>query len=327
MNKYLANALRSPQAEWVADAFYENFQSAVHWRDYLVNQFMEGGKLDVGTILDKERGWHAIDFQALYVACWTYKPVVKGSYMLCVTDVEGNVRRGYKKLPSRWTSHLHTENKGGVGSDGWRFLKGYHELLVQMEEENGERYLFLKCEGHPSISVPHVKSYLHKKTHGVGRDVNEELLTVASDEDLGVGINVRRAENYSSGYKVLMQELGKKKLIKKHGEIVNVRQAAALLVNAARETSRRIGEEHKTWLAQRLHPSGVPLHGNIDEDHFKNSENGTVADVLESIVAFAFRVTPALGGSLGMHRWVGALVSAQRDVESVARELRKGCAT
>jgi hypothetical protein len=284
---------------------------------------MDGGKLDVGTILDKPRGWHAIDFQALYVACWTYKPVVKGSYMLCVTDVQGNVRHGYKKLSSRWTSHLHKEDKGGVGSKGWRFLKGYHELLIQMEEDNGETYLFLKCEGHPAISIPHVKSYFHKKTHGVGLDVNEELLTVASDQDLNVGINVRRAENYSTSYKTLMQELGKKKLIKKQGEIINVREAAALLVNAAREMSRSVGEGHKAWLAQRLQPSGVPRHGNIQEDHFRTAQNGTIADVLETIIDFAFRVIPALRGGLGTHRWLGAVVSAQRDIERIVSELRK----
>jgi hypothetical protein len=321
MNNYLANALRSPQDEWVAKAFYEDFQSATQWRDYLVNHFMEGEELDVGTILDKEREWHAIDFQALYVACWTYKPVVKGSYMLCVTDFQRNVRRGYKKLSSRWTSHLHTEDKGGVGSEGWRFLKGYHELLVQMEEANYEHYLFLKCEGFPSISVPHIKSYIHKRTHGVGKDVNEDLLTIASDEDTNVGINVRRAENYSPLYKALIQELGKKKFIKKHGEIVNVREVAAMLVNVALETGRMVGEEHDIWLMERLRRSGVD--GNIDEDHFTGAHNGTIAYVLETIIAFAFRVTPALRGGLGPHRWIGALVSAQRDIESVIAQLRK----
>jgi hypothetical protein len=330
VNKYLANALRSPQDEWVASAFYEEFQSAKQWRDYLVNHFMSNGCLDVGTILDKERGWHAVDFQALYVACWTYKPVVKGSYMLKIEhNIRETVQRGYNKLPSRWTSHLHTENKGGAGSNGWRFLKGYHELLIQMETANGGDYLFLKCEGHPAISVPHIKSYFHKKVHGVGLDVNEELLTVASDQGMHVGINVRRAENYSPSYKTLMQELGKKKHIKKHGEIVNVREAAALMINAARETGREVGDGHKLWLANQLQPHGVPRHGNIPEDHFANTQAGTVADVLQVILDYAQRVldSPKTSRSLvevwNRWSWIRALSAAQHDVQSVIRELRK----
>jgi len=330
VNKYLANALRSPQAEWVADAFYEDFRSAKQWRSYLVNHFTSNGRLDVGTILDKERGWRPVDFQALYVACWTYKPVVKGSYMLKIEDgIRETVRRGYNKLPSRWTSHLHTENKGGAGSNGWRFLKGYHELLIQMETANGSDYLFLKCEGHPAISVSHIKSYIHKKTHGVGLDVNEELLTVASDQEMHVGINVRRAENYSPHYKTLMQELGKKKHIKKHGEVVNVREAAALMVNAARETGRQEGDDHKRWLADQLQPHGVPRHGNIREDHFANTQAGRVADVLQIIFDYAKRVLYSPMTSRGLLEvwnrwsWMRALVAAQLDVQSVIRELRK----
>ena len=75
-------------------------------------------------------------------------------------------------------------------------------------------YLFLKCEGHPAISYAHIKSWNHKRKHGVGLDVNANLLTLASDDDLHLGIKVRAAENYSPTYKALMQQLGFKKLIK-----------------------------------------------------------------------------------------------------------------
>jgi hypothetical protein len=105
MKEYLANALRAPAEDWVPDLFYEDFRSAHQWEEFIKRRFPEGAS----SILTKDHGWSVRDFQALYIACWIYKPVVKGSYMLLLFDEhQPGVQKAYqKKLSSRWTSHLH----------------------------------------------------------------------------------------------------------------------------------------------------------------------------------------------------------------------------
>lgn len=135
MNKYLANALREPAEDWVPLMFYEDFCTSQQWIDHINEYYPPDDGIE--KILNQETKWSVKDFQALYIACWMYKPVVKGSYMLKLPEEsEGNVRKAYKKkLDSRWTSHLHGPvTKGANASKNWRFLKGYHELLVQYEE-------------------------------------------------------------------------------------------------------------------------------------------------------------------------------------------------
>src|SRR5262245_1070088 len=117
MNEYLANALRSPAEAWVPDLFYEDFRTAAQWMAFIAKRFPNG----VRSVLSKQHGWSVKDFQALYVACWIYKPVVKGSYLLLLFDQhEAGVEKAYrKKLSSRMTSHLHgPTTKGANASSG-----------------------------------------------------------------------------------------------------------------------------------------------------------------------------------------------------------------
>ena len=324
MNEYLANALRHPAEDWIPDLFYEDFQRASQWVAFIQARFPDG----VSSILEKTSGWSARDFQALYVACWISKPVVKGSYMLrLLEDHEAGVQKAYKKkLSSRGTSHLHgPTTKGANASSGWRFLRGYHELLVQIEDAADGKYLFLKCEGHPAISYAHYKSWKHKKETGQGLDVNEALLTAASTTNLHLGIKVRRAENYSNAYRELLQYVlartGRTKLFKKQGEIINTRQAAAMLVNAARQTARK-DDNLKTWFQTRLNQYGVGS-ADLPEDYFDGVSNYFVGGVFGTLAAFADQAHNVFGSVWLNDNFLVALRRAQRDLTSIGTQLVK----
>jgi hypothetical protein len=326
MNEYLANALRNPAEDWIPDLFYEDFQRASQWVSFIQARFPDG----VSSILEKEHGWSARDFQALYVACWIYKPVVKGSYMLRLFDEhETGVQKAYKKkLSSRGTSHLHgPKTKGANASSGWRFLRGYHELLVQIEDASDGKYLFLKCEGNPAISYAHYKSWQHKKKTGQGLDVNEALLTAASSANLHLGIKIRRAENYSTAYRELLQYTlsgtGQTKLFKKQGEIINTRQAAAMIVNGARRTAKK--DEHlKNWLQTRLQQYGVGSPSvDLPPDYFDGASNYAVGMVFRTLAAFADQAHHVFGSVWLNDTFLVALRKAQQDVASIGTQLLK----
>jgi len=320
MNTYLADALRYPAEDWIPDVFYEDFQDARQWRRFFKAHFPDG----VRSILDKGRdGWHRQDFQALYIACWTYKPVVKGSYMLRLDNDEvDDVRRAYKKkLSSRWTSHLHgPTEKGADASKGWRFLRGYHELLVQIEEAPDGTYLFLKCEGHPAISYAHMKSWNHKRKHGVGLDVNVDLLTLASNEDLHLGIKVRAAENYSPSYKNLMRQLGMGRVIKKRGEIIDTRTASGLMLDKMRSSARRDGSLW-TWLEAELRGFGI----SIDEPFIENStaqfRNRKLSTVFALVERFRVKAMQRLADGFWRDGFLVALHQARGDIAKITTQL------
>jgi hypothetical protein len=326
MNEYLANALRDPAEDWIPDLFYEDFHTAVQWKNFIRDRFPQG----VSTILSKGTGWSTADYQALYIACWTYKPVVKGSYMLKIFDEDqSGVEKSFlkqKKSHKRWTSHLHGPTTDGIdASSGWKFLKSYHELLIQMEDANDGKYMFLKCEGHPSISWKHYKSYRHKKKHGVGLDVNEDLLTKASDEELHLGIKIRAAENYSADYRALVEYLFKiegTKVLDKTGEIFNTRQVAAMLVNAARKSSKS-NEVLKTWLKTRLLPFGISLDFKVGDSHFDGSDNNAISKVFETMADFSDQARNVFGHHMTDDRFLALLRKARLDIRSVSRKLLK----
>lgn len=320
MNQYLADALRDPAEPWIADIFYEGFQTARRWRRFFRHHFRDG----VSTILDQDRdSWHRVDFQALYIACWTYKPVVKGSYMLRLDDDGlGDVQRAYKKkLKSRWSSHLNGNTDGGAdASKGWKFLRGYHELLVQIEPTPQGTYLFLKCEGHPAVSYAHMKSWNHKRKHGVGLDVNADLLTLASDDERNLGIKVRAAENYSPTYKNLMRQLGYKKLIKKKGEIVDAHTAAAAMASVLIEElhSRTL----RMWLARQLQPIGVRLDRPGFEDRILGLSNRRLSVVFHALAEFPAQALAHLAGGFWGNPLLVAMREARRDLASISSQLR-----
>ena len=137
----------------VTSVFGPGFQTPQGWADFLDRNIPAR---DIDTLLNRTPGfWQRENFQALYVACWIFHPVEKGSYMLQLKPAHyGNVKGAYVRLvqsgelQKRTSSHL--SKKGASAHEGWDFLQGYKELLVQLEgETTSAPYLFLKCEGHP----------------------------------------------------------------------------------------------------------------------------------------------------------------------------------
>ncbi|SHE67128.1 hypothetical protein SAMN04487965_0399 [Microbulbifer donghaiensis] len=155
--------------------------------------------------------WSVADFQALYVACWIYKPMEKGTYFLRMTSSEAaSVRTGFEKLPTRKSSHL--SKSGRSAHSGWKFLVGYEELLVQWQETNDRTYLMLKAEGHTTgigSLYPHLKSWNHKRKTGAGLQANADLNRLATS--IHTPIIARGAENFSNAYKAFLKDLGKKR--------------------------------------------------------------------------------------------------------------------
>lgn len=149
-------------------------------------------------------------FQALFVACWLYKPMEKGTYFLRMTPTESQaLKKAFEKLPTRKSSHLN--GKGRSAHKGFAFLKGYSELLVQWVPTEGRSYVMLKCEGHTTglgSLYPHLKSWNHKRKTGAGLVANPSLNDVANRE--GNPIIDRGAENFSNDYKAFLKSLNEK---------------------------------------------------------------------------------------------------------------------
>jgi hypothetical protein len=196
----------------VRSVFTEDFQTPAGWRRIL--DHIPGW--DVNILLGRSAGfWHRENFQALYVACWIFHPVEKGSYMLKLETAAhyANVRGAYdrllqaKELQSRISSHL--GGRGASAHEGWNFLKGYEELLLQIEgEKGGSPYLFLKCEGHALdgviSSTKHLLSWAVKKATGSGQTASAGLHNLAKDSS---NLELRAAENFSPAIEKLQGQL------------------------------------------------------------------------------------------------------------------------
>ncbi|MDI1431643.1 hypothetical protein [Polyangium sorediatum] len=183
--------------------FGPDFQTPADWSKYLQDRFGDGSE-PVSALLRS-----AVDrdgFQALYVACWIYQPLEKGSFMIELESL-GQVRQGYDTLPDRWSSHL--GERGKSAGAGFQFLKGYSELLVQIESVgSASSALFLKCEGHAAISVKHMLSFFTKKITGAGNTASKSLQAQGKDPESVV--EPRAAENYSKAYEKLLKAVGLK---------------------------------------------------------------------------------------------------------------------
>lgn len=195
----------------ISDVFGDDFQEWGGWVEMLLN--LRGGLLN-------RRGhlWTRQGFQALYVACWIHHPVEKGSYMIQLDQNQyANAREAYDHLLSngalqaRISSHL--SGHGASAHEGWNFLKGYGELLIQIEgDQRTGHYLFLKCEGHALESglswstVMHLASWAKKSVTGSGATASPELNELATKAPTLV--EGRAAENFGNSYKKLMKQLG-----------------------------------------------------------------------------------------------------------------------
>ena len=197
----------------VKGVFDARFQTSNGWTNTFEN-YIPGW--DVNVLLNRAPGfWNRENFQALYIACWVFHPLEKGTFMLSLTQAQGaTVREAYDRLlasnqlQSRMSSHL--GGQGASAHEGWHFLKGYGELLLQIEEEqHGTPYLMLKCEGHPlegGFSVlKHGLSYLAKRLTGAGKTASAELHNLARDS---LNVELRAAENFSPRIEKFQKQLG-----------------------------------------------------------------------------------------------------------------------
>ena len=216
----------------VSDIFGTGFQTTSGWKAMLDHMPMK----DVETLLARSGAWWTREcFQALYVACWIHHPVEKGSFMLQLRPSEyANVKDAYEGLlasggiTSRISSHL--SGAGASAHEGWAFLKGYEELLIQVEGERaGTPYLFLKCEGHALSgfglgTILHGVAWVKKELTGSGATASPALNKLAKNSH---SVEARAAENFSTSYKKLVKKL------KLPGRVTTVDQVVQALLKKA----------------------------------------------------------------------------------------------
>lgn len=202
MRNVLINAIANRDPE-IMQLFGVPFDSPTKWIEYLRTYFGGGNSLRVETVLNMTDRWHSVRFQALYIACWIYHPLEKGSYMIQLTDQQRkNAEASAGKLTWRKSSHLSETSRSARGGSDFSFINGYGELLVIVEGN----YLFLKMEGHAASSPSHLQSWITKIKTGAGETANQHLNDLSKVEKWG--IEQRAAENYSKTYKALLKALG-----------------------------------------------------------------------------------------------------------------------
>jgi len=231
MNGQIANLLVSTTPTDLAQiqsVFGPNFQTIGDWRAFLRAQLNDNASAMLSAPAER---WSVKSFQALFIACWIHHPVEKGSFMIDLGQLSVNQRGVIEAAftqycTSRKSSHL--SGAGRSASEGWAFLNGYDELLVQYEATKGHPYLFLKSEGHTtglSGILPHMQSWLHKRKHGVGKLASPSLNALASPVSVwSATVEERAAENYAKGYGKLL-----KKVLKLHGKQVTAREMMVAL--------------------------------------------------------------------------------------------------
>ena len=205
MKSALIEAIRTGDPE-IMQLFAVPFNRKRGWLDYLDEHFHTPSHngLSISSILDNAGQWHSHRFQALYVACWIYHPLEKGSYMIKLTPAQkANAELSAGQLTWRISSHLSATSRSARGGKDFQFIKGYGELLVIVEGD----FLFLKMEGHAATSPSHMQSWITKIRTGEGEIANMHLHRLAKGNNAW-GITGRGAENYSKEYKALLKALG-----------------------------------------------------------------------------------------------------------------------
>ncbi len=210
--------------------FQPQFQSYPGWVAYLMQMLPQGSVYD--QIRAPANKWTRQSFHALYIACWIHHPMEKGTFMIDISCLRDHQYEAWKKQVFypllNWRKSSHLSGTGRSAAEGWAFLNGYSELLVQKEKTNGKRYLLLKAEGHTTGIggiVPHLRSWWHKREHGEGLMASPALHSAASlTSGIGEQIDLRAAENYGKGYKKLLKdELNLK------GKMITVREMIPVL--------------------------------------------------------------------------------------------------
>jgi len=209
-----------------SDVFGEEFRTHSQWLTFICHNFGASTSHIDGSIV--KRNWFSPEsfFQTMYVACWIYQPLEKGSYIIDFDQSQmAEIQKSYfSKLPTRKSSHLEGTNARSAGK-GFDFLKGYEELLVQIPETSSNSLMF-KAEGHAAASVAHLLGYVKKLKTGAGETANPNLNNLARYHQR-FGIADRMAENYSKSYKQLLKFLG----ISKSRETVTVKDCMLTILN------------------------------------------------------------------------------------------------
>jgi hypothetical protein len=285
-------------APWLNQVFEPPFHTSAGWLNALANR-LGGGASGVCARLAREPGT-AEPFQTLFIACWIHRPVEKGSYMIPIpNNLLDGVGRAVNALPTRWSSHLSEANARSAGTN-YNFLKGYQELLVQVETDRVTRtpYLFLKSEGHGAMSFAHISSFIQKVRTGAGNTQSEALHRLAELPDWG--ITARAAENFSKGYEGLLSNVGIK------GKVVDAAQAIPAICN---KLSQKVPLQNASiwnqWLARRaMAPDRAP-------------SNLGLATLVDSVIL------PTLDQAQGVEgKHLKALRKAREDLREIARALR-----
>jgi type IV secretory pathway TrbD component len=196
-----------------AKIFEKDFQHAANWLAFFRKN------LTGGSVVQQLHSsyWCAACFQGLFVACWLHHPTEKGTYMIDLSRLPGphilNIQHAISGLPSRPSSHM--SGKGHSASSGWKFLKGYSELLIQFEATSAAPSLLLKVEGHQLWSLmgfcPHAIGYVKKEWMpkrlggGSGLTANSALKSMARTDPR---IESRAAENFEEAYKKFIKLVG-----------------------------------------------------------------------------------------------------------------------
>lgn len=281
----------------ITDVFQAYFQDLTRWRSYMSKTLPNGV---AGLFSGPRSSWNIESFHALCIACWIHHPVEKGAYMvkLPADPYADRLKKHWiyegilnTHLDSRESSHL-SGKRAFSASKGFEFLKGYKELLVQLEGTPQMPWLLLKLEGHTTGmdgAIPHVKSYFHKKKYGVGLTASDSLHDFAESEaqkakaeQRRIRITPRRAENYSSEYEQLLKILGLKDWLKERGPTVTVREILPSLFHATgyaspykspsalnTKTNREVAKIVRDYcdLAQKKQPDGKYLNRQIGKTH------------------------------------------------------------
>lgn len=238
--------------EFAQAIFGPDFQSLTQWRSYW------GARSNMATSVFRRPPalWTAAEFQTLYVACWLHAPVEKGSYMIPLTDPNRrqNVRAAMGNLATRWSSHLSTDGARSAGQ-GYQFLNGYSELLVQYEEIGGAPQLFLKTEGHPAASIAHLLSWVNKIRTGAGNTASDALHQAAAAGH--GGLRLRAAENYDKPYEALLSYLNLK------GHMHTVEEALPVILAKLRSKVPRLTGADVADEVERAQLVGAPLEKRL----------------------------------------------------------------
>lgn len=182
------------------DLFGNNFQTKQQ-----LTGFING---DASSILSNVNTITARKCQELFILCWIHHPTEKGSYMIKfpnnLEDALKTRMANENSLQQRLSTHL----AGTAYSAGqnFSFLKGYHELLVQVENKGNSPHLFLKAEGHGvtgdaslASKVKHLGGAIKKTFTGAGNTNNQFLHDLA--EIPNSPVEKRAAENFGKGFK------------------------------------------------------------------------------------------------------------------------------